>query len=187
MCCVAKPSAYNSKKLQFRSKRCVFLEYSNLHKGFKCLDPSEGRVYISRDVVFDERVFPFSQMHPNAGARLRAELSLLPDILKNPSSSFGDATLRDQTLTNSLPTNVSPSSRGAQDFSGTNPDENGAQIASGRPHFMNLGQNDKTGAGFELDPPAPGTDLSGHLLRDWCRLLCLRSCRVRTPAPTRSL
>jgi histone deacetylase 1/2 len=33
---------YNVKKVQFRSKRCVFLGYSNLHKGFKCLDPSKG-------------------------------------------------------------------------------------------------------------------------------------------------
>jgi hypothetical protein len=49
---------YNSKKLEFRSKRCFFLGYSNLHKGFKCLEPSTGRVYISRDVVFDEHVFP---------------------------------------------------------------------------------------------------------------------------------
>ena len=48
---------YNSKKLQFRSKRCVFLGYNNLHKGFKCLEPNEGRVYISRDVIFDENVF----------------------------------------------------------------------------------------------------------------------------------
>lgn len=28
----------------------VFLGYSNMHKGFKCLDISTGRVYISRDV-----------------------------------------------------------------------------------------------------------------------------------------
>jgi hypothetical protein len=55
----------------------------------------EGHVYISRDVVFDEHVFPFSQMHPNVGARLRAELSIPPDVLLNPSSSFGDAILHD--------------------------------------------------------------------------------------------
>jgi hypothetical protein len=73
---------YNSRKLEFRSKRCVFLGYSNLHKGFKCLDPSKGRVYISRDVVFHEHVFPFSLFHPNAGARLRAKLALLPNVLK---------------------------------------------------------------------------------------------------------
>jgi histone deacetylase 1/2 len=49
---------YNTHKLAFRSTRCAFLGYSNMHKGFKCLDISSGRIYISRDVVFDERVFP---------------------------------------------------------------------------------------------------------------------------------
>ena len=51
---------YNSRKLAFRSTRCVFLGYSSMHKGYKCLEPSTGRVYISRDVVFDESIFPFS-------------------------------------------------------------------------------------------------------------------------------
>ena len=31
-----------------------------MHKGYKCLDRSTGRIYISRDVVFDETVFPFA-------------------------------------------------------------------------------------------------------------------------------
>jgi hypothetical protein len=35
-------------------------------------------VYISRDVMFDETVFPFSKLDFNAGARLRSEISLLP-------------------------------------------------------------------------------------------------------------
>jgi hypothetical protein len=52
-----------------------------MHKGFKCLDVSEGRVYISRDVVFDENVYPFAHLHPNAGAKLRSEILLLPPSL----------------------------------------------------------------------------------------------------------
>jgi hypothetical protein len=40
----------------------MHLGYSNMHKGFKCLDISTGRIYISRDVVFDEHVFPFVHM-----------------------------------------------------------------------------------------------------------------------------
>lgn len=59
-----------------------------MHKGFKCLEPSTGRVYISRYVAFDETVYPFAQLHPNAGARLRAEILHLPEKLQNPSS-FG--------------------------------------------------------------------------------------------------
>jgi histone deacetylase 1/2 len=38
---------FNTHKLQFRSKQCVFLGYSNMHKGFKCLDVAADRVYIS--------------------------------------------------------------------------------------------------------------------------------------------
>ncbi|OMO89257.1 hypothetical protein CCACVL1_07965 [Corchorus capsularis] len=30
-----------------------------LHKGYRCLHPPSGRVYISRHVTFDEKVFPF--------------------------------------------------------------------------------------------------------------------------------
>ena len=72
---------YNTRKLAFRSTQCVFLGYNSLHKGFKCLEPNTGRIYISQDVVFDENVFPFSSLRPNAGARLRNEISLLSENL----------------------------------------------------------------------------------------------------------
>jgi len=116
--------AYNSRKLQFRSKRCVFLGYSNSHKGFKCLDPSEGRIYVSCDVVFDEGIFPFSSLHPNAGARLRAELQVLPDILLNPSMSFPDAQIRGQHLISPNQTNASLSGYDSMQGAEKNLDEN---------------------------------------------------------------
>ena len=81
---------YNTHKLQFRSKQCAFLGYSHLHKGFKCLDISTGRIYISRDVVFDETMFPFASLNLNAGARLRFEILLLPSHLLNPSDQGED-------------------------------------------------------------------------------------------------
>lgn len=83
---------YNSHKLEYRFKRCAFLGYNHLHKGFKCLDIASGRVYISRDVVFDEEVFPFSELHSNAGARLRSKNNLLHPTLINP----GGAHISDQ-------------------------------------------------------------------------------------------
>jgi hypothetical protein len=75
---------YNTHKLTFQSKWCAFLGYGTHHKGYKCLDITTGRVYISRDVVFDESVFPFSTLHPNVGSRLRAEIALLPSLSWHP-------------------------------------------------------------------------------------------------------
>ena len=47
---------YNHHKLEFHSKKCIFLGYSSNQKGYRCLDPFFYRVYISRHVVFDEKV-----------------------------------------------------------------------------------------------------------------------------------
>jgi histone deacetylase 1/2 len=60
---------YNNHKLEFCSKKCVFLGYSSLHKGYKCLHVPSNRVYISRDVIFDEHVFPFANL-PTDGCRV---------------------------------------------------------------------------------------------------------------------
>lgn len=73
-----------------------------MHKGFKYLDVKEGRVNISRNVVFDENVFPFASLHPNAGAKLRSEILLLPEHLTNPSTGGIDC---DPTLTLSSASN----------------------------------------------------------------------------------
>jgi hypothetical protein len=40
---------YNSHKLQPRSLQCVFLGYSLLHRGYKCLHIPTGRLYTSHD------------------------------------------------------------------------------------------------------------------------------------------
>jgi hypothetical protein len=74
---------FNSWKLEFWSKECAFLGYSNIHKGSKCLDFSIGRIYISHDVIFDQTVFPFTKLQPNAGPRLREEILLSPSLINH--------------------------------------------------------------------------------------------------------
>uniref|UniRef100_A0A803Q9W1 Integrase catalytic domain-containing protein n=1 Tax=Cannabis sativa TaxID=3483 RepID=A0A803Q9W1_CANSA len=56
--CYPNIRPYNKHKLEFRSSPCTFMGYSLNHKGYKCLD-SNGRLYISRDVIFDEFSFPY--------------------------------------------------------------------------------------------------------------------------------
>lgn len=56
--------------------------------------------------MFDEQIFPFSKLHPNADALLRSQVLLLPDHLQNPSSIDQGAHSLDQlTNTHDLETN----------------------------------------------------------------------------------
>lgn len=57
--CYPNLRPYNAHKLQLRSAKCTFIGYSPKHKGYKCLS-SQGHVYISRHVIFDEFSFPYA-------------------------------------------------------------------------------------------------------------------------------
>ena len=139
---------YNKRKLMFRSKQCAFLAYSAQHKGVKCLDISTGRVYISRDVVFDETKFPFADLHPNAGALLRKEILLLPSHLSGYDQ--GGITNCDDHMTN--PTNgpheLCGDAGNNAKIAGNNK-ENGQENG---PYFMcpGLGSKSPSGSGQEL-------------------------------------
>jgi hypothetical protein len=49
-----------------------------MHNGYKCLDMSMGRIYISRVVVFDETVFPFSTPAVSVDASVLAKAIHFP-------------------------------------------------------------------------------------------------------------
>ncbi|KAD6794805.1 hypothetical protein E3N88_05701 [Mikania micrantha] len=51
---------YNPHKMDFRSTSCVFLGYSLIHHGYRCLDLQTDRIYIARHVRFNEHIFPFN-------------------------------------------------------------------------------------------------------------------------------
>lgn len=70
---------YNQHKLQFHTTRCVFLGYTNSHKGYKYLN-SHGRIFISRHVIFNEDNFPFHDGFLNTRGPLKTA--------NNPSFSF---------------------------------------------------------------------------------------------------
>lgn len=50
---------YNAHKLISRSLHCIFLGYSSLHGGYKCLHLPTNRLNISRYIVFNKDLFPF--------------------------------------------------------------------------------------------------------------------------------
>lgn len=75
---------YAKDKLQQRSLPCIFLGYSDKHKGYRCLHNPTGRVYISRHVVFQESLFPFDKSINNSDLdQVKGELATLKDWM-NP-------------------------------------------------------------------------------------------------------
>lgn len=86
---------YRKDKLEPKSKKCTFLGYSNVQKGYKCLEPHTNRLYISRHVVFDETDFPFQQYDKDYRSSTSAfgtvPVTTLPLIqsISGPSSDLG--------------------------------------------------------------------------------------------------
>ena len=53
VCYVFVPSQERSK-FDKKAVRCIFVGYDGQRKGWRCCDPTTGRCYVSRNVVFDE-------------------------------------------------------------------------------------------------------------------------------------
>lgn len=53
---------YAQHKLDSKSKPCVYLGFSNKYYCHQCFDPTTSKVYLSRDVVFFETSYPFTNI-----------------------------------------------------------------------------------------------------------------------------
>lgn len=103
---------YNAHKLSFKSKQCTFIGYSSLHKGYKCLHvPSEG-VYISRDIVFDEYVFPFFEKYEvrNRHTSPNMTTTILPTPFQISTPNFSIESVEPTTSNNTENTSSESSS-----------------------------------------------------------------------------
>lgn len=49
--------------MQYGSTQYIFLGYSSMQRGYKCLNPITNKIIIARPVIFDENVFPFKQIN----------------------------------------------------------------------------------------------------------------------------
>jgi histone deacetylase 1/2 len=58
-CCAYWPKLqpYNHHKIDFSLKTCFFIGYSLSHQGYKYLDLSIEKIYVSRHVIFNESFF----------------------------------------------------------------------------------------------------------------------------------
>lgn len=102
--CYPNLSATAAHKLAPRSALCIFLGYSDNHKGYRCLDLASNRVIISRHVIFDEHCFPFVTQSASPAP---ADLSFLDDFTNLVPLPIGPA--RSLFPAGSTPPSTAPS------------------------------------------------------------------------------
>ncbi|KAJ4762199.1 Gag/pol [Rhynchospora pubera] len=115
--CFPLTRPYNSHKLELRSLPCVFLGYSSSQKGYRCLHLDTNKIFVSRNVVFDEINFPFQKIAkgtaPNLTKQLSNEFSILPLQIINSTQaqqSCGPNQKEAQVVPTSFQQNRSPDS-----------------------------------------------------------------------------
>jgi hypothetical protein len=60
--CFPLTRSYNKHKLELRAQPCVFIGYGINQKGYRCLNISSNKIYVSRNVKFNEVYFPFKHL-----------------------------------------------------------------------------------------------------------------------------
>jgi hypothetical protein len=93
--CYPYTRPYAPNKLSPRSHPCVLIGYSNVYKGYKCLNLTTNKIYLSRHVIFDENSFPFKHLSTHTS------LSSLPI---NPSTAAPLVVLQQSLPTTSIST-----------------------------------------------------------------------------------
>uniref|UniRef100_A0A1S3X8G1 Uncharacterized serine-rich protein C215.13-like n=1 Tax=Nicotiana tabacum TaxID=4097 RepID=A0A1S3X8G1_TOBAC len=111
----------NGERLKPRAAPCIFLGYPFAKKGYKLYNLTTKKCLISRDVIFHEHYFPFSQSHPTTtsipspcipGSTPSTVYPESSNSASSPSSSSFSDTAAPLSLTSSSPHSilVAPSS-----------------------------------------------------------------------------
>lgn len=81
--CTVFPDLRNNSvnKLEPRSASCIFIGYSSQYKGYRCLDPTTGRIYTTRHAVFHEHHFPLSGITSSSDQARMVFFNLMMSLL----------------------------------------------------------------------------------------------------------
>lgn len=71
-------------KFDPKSLQCVFVGYSSLHKGYRCLYPPTGKVYITRHAIFYEELYPFREQYKHLVPRYDTSLMKAWQLVTKP-------------------------------------------------------------------------------------------------------
>ncbi|MCO5552927.1 hypothetical protein L7F22_006446 [Adiantum nelumboides] len=97
-----------------KTKKCIFVGYSNEQKGYRCYNPSTRELRVSRHVVFDEMAGWYSDVKDNIGADVKETVDASSEkqeshTLSGPRESFSSGYV-DKPWSGRLRTQVTPQS-----------------------------------------------------------------------------
>lgn len=86
-------------KFEPKSLKCVFLGYHTQYKGYRCLHPPTGKVFITIHAVFDESCFPFKEDYKELVPRYESSLLKAWQSATSPACSISS----EDQITRALP------------------------------------------------------------------------------------
>ncbi|KAL0418446.1 UNVERIFIED_CONTAM: Retrovirus-related Pol polyprotein from transposon RE1 [Sesamum radiatum] len=111
--CFATNVLPHKDKFDYRASKCVFIGYSQIHKGYRLYHLGDHTVFTSRDVQFHENIFPFTTTQSNPPTYLPAPIPdtepcpvvATPQNLTTPTLC-PTSTIQASSLPHSAPTNT---------------------------------------------------------------------------------
>lgn len=110
--CYPNTASTSTNKLSRRSVACVFIGYSQDHRGYRCYDLSTRKVLTSRHVYFDEAVVPFRSGPMASSAPTCAYNLWRPDLSANDPVAIDLVSPHPVSSPNGAPTSSAPASFG---------------------------------------------------------------------------